>query len=348
MAKTPRTRKTALPPPPTVKLVGISSQAWEHPSDRAALVALRKVPGFDLVLRRLVGLVGDRSLRLLTLASAVRVGPQQFPELHARFLTLCETLDIAEVPELYVSQRPVLNAGAIGVDHPFIVINSGTLQTLTPAEVDFVLGHELGHVVSGHALYKTMLRLLLRAGFLVFSVPMAAPVVLAVTAALLEWDRKSELSADRAGLLATQNRDAALSVQMKMAGGGLHDQMNVDAFVTQAEEYEKSEGVLDSAMKVLQLIGRSHPFPVLRLAELKRWMDAGGYDTIVAGSYPRRDPAGSTGVLDEWKAGAEHAGAAFEQAMEPWVKAIKDWGQHAQGATTDVWDRLRGKGSGGT
>ena len=43
---------------------GISPRAYEHPADRAALVALRSVPGFDQVVRKLFGLVGDRALRL--------------------------------------------------------------------------------------------------------------------------------------------------------------------------------------------------------------------------------------------------------------------------------------------
>jgi Zn-dependent protease with chaperone function len=340
----PRKKKAEPAKVPRTKLAGISSRAWEHPSDRTALEAMRRVPGFDVVLRRLLGLVGDRSLRLLTLASAVRVGPEQFPELHTRWLLLCDTLDVAEPPELFVSQHPVLNAGALGVDKPFVVIHSATLQTLTEAEVDFVLGHELGHVVSGHVLYKTMLRLLLRAGFMAFSVPMAAPVVFAVTAALLEWDRKSELSADRAALLATQDKEAALSVQMKLAGGGLHDQMNVAAFIRQAEEYDRSESLLDQAMKVLQIMGRSHPFPVLRLRELKAWIDGGGYDEAVAGAYPRRDEDRGPTVLDDIKASAEQAGASIEQAVEPWRKAMRDWTHQAQGATAEVWEKFRNRG----
>jgi hypothetical protein len=30
-----------------------------------------------------------------------------------------------EIPELYVTQTPIVNAGAVGVDRPFIVLNSG-------------------------------------------------------------------------------------------------------------------------------------------------------------------------------------------------------------------------------
>ena len=54
-------------------LTGIDSRSWEHPADRAALNALRRIPGFDEVLRQLFGMFGERPIRLAFLASAVRV-----------------------------------------------------------------------------------------------------------------------------------------------------------------------------------------------------------------------------------------------------------------------------------
>ena len=51
----------------------ISSRAYEHPADRAALTALRKLSGFDTLLKKLSGLIGERNLRLMLLANAVQV-----------------------------------------------------------------------------------------------------------------------------------------------------------------------------------------------------------------------------------------------------------------------------------
>jgi Zn-dependent protease with chaperone function len=260
------------------ELLGLSPRAYEHPADRAALVALRRVPGFDTVVRKLLGSIGDRSLRYAFLASSVRVSEEQFPEIHNSFLEACRVLDVSPVPELYVAQTPIVNAGAVGVDKPFIVINSGTVSLMSPEELQFILGHELGHVISGHVLYKTMLRLLLRMTTLAFAIPLGGAALYAITTALLEWDRKSELSADRAGLLAVQDPELALRVNMKLAGGGRAEQMNIDAFIAQAEEYKNSGSVVDGVVKLLNLIGRTHPFPVLRLAELKKWVESGDYD----------------------------------------------------------------------
>src|SRR2546422_1009284 len=142
-------------------LTQIAPVAWEHPEDRAALQTLRSVPGFDEVVRKIYGFFGERGIRLLFQADAVRVGPTQFPRLNQLYADVVTSMDWPERPELFVSQTPFANAGAFGMDKPFIVINSGTLKLLDDDELRNVLGHELGHVMSGHALYHTILVLIL-------------------------------------------------------------------------------------------------------------------------------------------------------------------------------------------
>ena len=70
---------TSVPDRARVRLPGISSRAYEHPADRSALVALRKLTGFDALLKRLASLFSDRNLRLLFLASSVRASNEQYP-----------------------------------------------------------------------------------------------------------------------------------------------------------------------------------------------------------------------------------------------------------------------------
>ena len=305
----------------------LSPRAYEHPADRAALVALRRVPGFDTVVRKLFGTIGDRSLRYASLASAVRVSERQFPEVHRIYVETCAVLDVEEPPELYIAQTPIVNAGAVGIEQPFIVLNSGIVSLMELDELRFILGHELGHVLSGHVLYKTMLRLLLRMTTLALAVPLGGAALYAITSALMEWDRKSELSADRAGLLAVQNPELAMRVKMKMAGGGATEQMDVDAFVEQAEEYRASGGVFDGVVKLLNLLGRTHPFPVLRLAELKRWVESGDYDAILSGDYARRDDASKPSVLRELKASSDSYRDGFDSSPDPLFGFVRNMGQ---------------------
>ena len=332
--------------PVRVQFPGLSPRAYEHPSDRAALVALRRVPGFDFAVRKLFGFIGDRTLRLATLASAVRVGPKQFPKVHASYLEACAILGIESPPELYISQTPIVNAGAVGIDEPFIVINSGTLLLMDEAELQFILAHELGHVLSEHVLYKTMIRLMLRMTIIAMAVPLGGAALFGILVALLEWDRKSELSADRAGLLVVQDPAVAFRAHMKLAGGGQMSEMSVDEFLAQADEYRETGSVMDGAVKLLNLLGRTHPFPVLRLGELKSWAESEDYATLMSGEYPKRDEDPKTSVYEEILKGGAQYKDDFEKSPDPLFGFVKDLGREVKGGAQTVADFFR-KRSGG-
>lgn len=299
-------------------LTGIGPDAWEHPADRAALAALRRIPAFDDVLRKLFGLFGERPIRLAFQANAVRVSERQFPALHARYRTVLETMDAADSPyELFVSQTPIVNAGAYGMDRPFIVLNSGALRLLNDDEQTFLLGHELGHILSGHVLYRTMMVLLIRLANQGF--PIVGLAARGVLLALMEWSRKSELSADRAGLLAVQEPETALGAMLRLAGGGADHETDLADFLDQAEDYREGGGLLDAVFKVLNLLPLTHPFHVLRAGELRDWVEDGAYDRILRGEYRRRDDDRRPyrdDVAAATRAYADDAGSVFRQASD--------------------------------
>lgn len=293
---------------PPVALPRIASTAWEHPADRAALNTLRALPGFDEIVRRIAGFFGERGLRHLFLANAVRCGPTQHPKLHAMMGEVCATLDLMPVPDLYVTQTPFVNAGAIGFERPFIVINTGTLLALDEEEQRFVLAHEVGHVLSGHMTYRTIAVIVSTVGL--SALPFLAGVaLLPFQLALLEWSRKAELSCDRAALLAVQDPTLALRTFFRLAGGStVPGEGDLDAFLRQAAEYETSGGAWDTVLKVLNTALREHPFNTVRAAELQRWIQSGAYARIVAGEYPRRDAEGTQqgAYTDDVRAAAEY------------------------------------------
>lgn len=295
-------------------LTDIAPRAWEHPADRAALAALRKVPVFDDVLRKLFGFFGEKPIRLAFLASSVRVSERQFPRVSDIYQDVLKTLDAPEDYPLFISQTPIVNAGAYGMDEPFIILNSGTVNLLEDDQLAYVIGHELGHIMSDHVLYRTMTVLLIQLAGMGF--PIVGLAARAVLVALLEWSRKSELSSDRAGLLAVQNPQRVMATMLKMAGGGSDDEMNLDEFIIQAEEYRESGDVADQVFKVLNLMGQSHPFYVLRVAEIRSWIEDGEYDRILRGEYMHRgdpDPAYNEDLTDAAKAYADGAKDLFGQ-----------------------------------
>jgi Zn-dependent protease with chaperone function len=334
---------TTVPDRARVRLPGISSRAYEHPADRSALVAMRKLTGFDVLLRRLAGLFSDRSLRLLFLASGVRASTEQFPDLYALLLDGAAILDLPTVPELFITQEPVPNAMALGTDKPFIVITTGLVDLLDAEEIRFVIGHELGHVLSGHSVYRTMLFHLtnLAARLAWFAVGYIGLRV--IIAGLEEWYRKSELSCDRAGVLAGQDPAAARRALMKIAGGSRLSELSADAFHQQAREYDAVPDVREGLLKLLQMQGTTHPFAVVRFAELDRWVAEGDYETILAGNYPLREDDQHTSVSEEIRAAARSYQESWNRTSDPFIGLVKGVAETAAGGADRLFGGLFGR-----
>jgi Zn-dependent protease with chaperone function len=318
-------------------LPDISPRAWEHPADRAALSALRSIPIFDEVLRKLFGFFGEKPIRLAFQANAVRVSERQFPRLHRLHGQVLKTLDAPEDYPLFVSQTPMVNAGAYGMDRPFVILNSGTVNLLDDEEISYVLAHEVGHILSGHVLYRTMLVILIQLAERGF--PIVGLAARAVLVALLEWYRKSELSSDRAGLLGVQDPDVVYRTMLKMAGGGQPSETNLAAFMEQAEAYRESEDVADSVFKVLNLMGSTHPFYVLRVGELRSWIESGDYDRILRGDYPRRGDPDPEYVED-----LGEAARAYRKEAQEFVDELT---AAARRMRDTLFENLRGSGGPG-
>ncbi len=299
-----------------VVLTQISSTAWEHPADRAALQTLRALPGFDEIIRKVAAAISDRGVRHLFTASAVRVGPRQRPKLDALWTEVLATFDWPQRPQLYVTQTPIVNAMAVGFNDPFVVVHSATLKLLDREEQRDVLAHELGHIISGHVTYSTIAQILLNFGL--SNLPWLAEVaLLPFRLALLEWFRKAELSSDRAGLLGGQDANKAMMTYFKMAGGtATDDELNLDEFLKQAAEYEASGGVWDNILKLLNTAGRDHPFATVRVAELQRWVASGDYAKILAGDYPRRGSEDDRDLKKDYADATRHYSNKAQAALD--------------------------------
>jgi len=328
-----------------VRFPEISSRAYEHPADRSALVALRTLSGFDVVLRRLSGLFQERRHRLLYLASGVRVGDRQFRGVDRLYADAVGTLDLPARPELYVVQHPAPNSVTLGMDEPFVVVTTALLDLLDDEELRFTLGHELGHAHSGHAVYQTMLQHLVRLSANLGWLPVGYWGLRALIAALREWSRKAELSGDRAGLLVGQDPDAALRVHMKTAGGARLSEMDSEAFLAQAAEYNSTGDLRDGVLKLLNLEGQTHPFAVLRAAELRRWADSEEYARVLAGDFPRRGDDRSASVADEVRAAARSYRDSFDLSADPLVAVVRDIGGGVVGARDRIFAWMRGPAS---
>lgn len=327
--------------PGRIRFPDISPRAYEHPADRGALVALRAIPGFDQVLKAISGAIGERSVRLTFLATSIRVSPRQFPDLHHVLNDCATTLDLQPIPELYVHRDPMPNAMAIGLDRPIIVISTGMLDLVDTEGLRFIIGHEVGHVLSGHALYRTMLLQLIAIANSIQWMPIGAWGLRAIILGLNEWYRKSELSCDRAGLLCVQDPKAALKVHASLAGAKNPDEMDVSGFLDQAKEYESGGDVRDSFLKILQTADLTHPMAALRAAELQKWATSGGYDDVLAGNYARRSADKDAPMSEDVKAAAESYRRDFETSADPLFKVLNKAGSVVSGVGGSAANRVR-------
>ena len=266
-------------------LTGLSVEEFRHPSDARATDALKKIPGLDKALAKLLEYGLERLYYVDNVASNLRVTPRMFGRLHRSLTWATKILDVPE-PELYVTVDPVPNAFTYGHTKPFITLTSGLVDMLSDEELFFVIGHEVGHIKAGHVLYGTMARNIAAVVAALGQATLGLGALLGqgLVIALYEWYRSAELTADRAALLCVQDIEPARATFMKLAGGTtrLADEMDRDEFLRQVAAYEDVDrSTLDKAYKVLLTLYRTHPFAMQRAKALSSWFTL-GYEELMA------------------------------------------------------------------
>lgn len=263
-------------------LVGLKAHHFRHPLDLQATQALQQLPGFDMVIRSLLGGLAEQFFQLENLASGILVSDRQLPHLHSLLLEACRILDL-DPPHLYVRQHPVPNAYTFAMrgKQPFIVLHTSLIDLLTPDEIQAVIAHELGHLKCEHSVYLTLANLLALAAS---AMPFGATLTQTLQERILEWVRCAEFTCDRAALLVSQNSDVVASVLMKLTGGSptLASQLNLEAFLDQARSYEDlSASDLGKLLRQAQTAQLTHPVPVLRAKEIDRWASSQDYQSLL-------------------------------------------------------------------
>ena len=262
----------------------LARQAFMHPWDVKATAALHRVPGFDRVIAKVMEYGFERVLFLQNIADNVRVTDKMFPRLYRYLQWSCKVLGVAE-PEFYVSLDPVPNAYTYGHTRPFIVMTTGLIELLGEAEQFFAVAHEVGHIKCEHVLYTAVAMNIAALVEILGQATLGLGSLLgkSLELPLYDWQRKSELSADRAALLCLQDKNVAIRSFMKLAGGAnkLFHEMDQDEFMRQIRSYEDAdESTLNKVYKFLITAFRTHPFPIMRAKHLDEWITSGEYSQI--------------------------------------------------------------------
>lgn len=278
----------------------LSSVCFEHPSDRAALAALKNTAGFDRLVKFIMALGLEPIVDYQNRSNYVRCDEKQCPELYKLYKEAVKVLDIEPEPPLFLAHHYAVNAWTFGSERPYVVVTSALVEGFTDEEVQCVMGHELGHILAGHSLYRTVgaiLMMLLRLSSSIAGGIIGIPAWIlsrGLLSAFMYWMRCAELTADRAGLLVTQNPQIAYSTETKLASGPgakIAKQLSVERFLEQAREFETDPELNSKLLRFLLEEKRTHPFPVVRVREMELWLESGAYEKILGGDYTKRSEA---------------------------------------------------------
>lgn len=285
---------------------GISSEAFKHPLDREAEVALRSIPGFDVVARTFLEYFYERPRHVYLTGNNVKAGVKQYSTLYGIFRECVRDLDIYPEPTLYINQDPQVNSHTLGQQNPYIVVNTGLLDLLEEQEIRAVIAHELGHIKCNHTILTQMAIWAMGAASILgeLTLGIGSLMTTGLIYGFYEWRRKAELSADRAAILVTDDLNCVMKTMMKLAGGSQKygHECHLDEFIRQAEQYQDlDQDGLNQLYKFLIYNGGngvflSHPFPVERVHFLRQWVQTEEYNQIKNGNYQRAGKEGSVEV----------------------------------------------------
>ncbi len=268
------------------KLILLNPREYEHEFDRRALNSLEGTPGLEKLARKYNKHAIERVFRLQYTGSNLKVTESNFPDIYQLLEEACSILDLKKTPDLYITWDYSVNGFTTGSENPLIVLHSGAVDLLSPEELLYVIGHEVGHIKSGHMLYHEMGQVIPILGHIIGSATLGigALVSTGLEAALFHWYRMSELTADRAGLLACQNDDAVISGLMKISGvpQKFFDKISTEDFISQAREFKGYDyDSLDNIAKAATIMWQTHPWTVMRASEIIKWVEAGEYQKII-------------------------------------------------------------------
>lgn len=300
----------------------IDSSVFMHDSDRAALQALKAIPGFTPLLKAYMKVWSEQQFRIQNMATNLRISEKQMPKYYNMLLPICEKLGI-EVPELYLELDVRPNAYTSGDTKPFIVMTSGLLETLPESLIPSVLAHECGHIACHHVLYHTMGRMILNetTGLLGLSDLISFPIQVA----FYYWMRCSELSADRAAAICDGNATKVVETCLRFAGydKDIGIEANVDAFMEQAIEYKAmvEDSKWNKTLEFLMYNKEDHPLNAVRAYECNEWAKTQQFEQIRA--YLEQGDSADNGKLKipMLESAKHYIGLGVDEAKEQIIKA---------------------------
>lgn len=250
-----------------------------HPEDAAALQQMEAIPGFPTFVKGILSLGLERLQYGMNMASSVRLSEQQLPKIYKHLPPICQKLGI-NIPEFYLSMDPQPNAWTFGDTRIFVTVTSGLLEMMDDEELDAVLAHECGHILCRHVLYHSVARYILSG---IDSLGVLGKLTIPIQLAFLYWQRKSELSCDRAGAIVTSPEVVSRTMARLAAGPkDITNELNLEEWAKQADKYDEiwNSNTWNKALQIYAIAGQNHPFSAVRVREILKWGKSEEYQHI--------------------------------------------------------------------
>lgn len=252
---------------------------YSHPID-GKIVKVLDMPLVNSVFKTFVDTTVDAQFGQ-TLASAVPVNEHTFPQLNELVEHCVRVLGIRR-PYVVVSESYKMNACTTGSDeNPYIILGSMLTLAFTPEQLQFVIGHECGHIAMGHVVYHSAISM---ASSLANMIPIIGPTVYNLSVFPINaWSRRSEITADRAGLLCCGDIDVAQRALMQLEMGFIRvPDMDVQEYVDASHRYRKG-GILRN----LGEYAHSHPLLPKRIEALNMFANSELYYDVTGHALPK-------------------------------------------------------------
>lgn len=267
---------------------------YAHPVDAWILRTLNATP-VKAVLSRAVDVLISMQFGH-HLAGSLPIDQKSFPDLYEVLLHCANTLDIP-LPHAVARHSPDLfNAGTAGTDeYHFITISSTLCQYYTRDEACFVIGHECGHIAASHMIYHTLVRVLTQT--IAVRLPFPVGEILRATAGipLMAWSRRSEVTADRAGLLCCGDILVAERALLRLITGLADvDRVDMEDYLRRSRSTEEHH-----SLGMVNELFASHPAIARRIEALRLFARSELYYDLSGKPRPSDEPLLSQQELND-------------------------------------------------
>lgn len=265
-------------------LSGLRPEDYMYPGEDSAFAALKKIPVLDQIAAAYLKYLTQIFTLPEVQGDCFRITKETCPAVYGIYQKALSRLDMEEEYPLFAKAAFDYNAYTTGGSKPYIVIHSSILKNMSEEELLFLLGHELGHIKSGHLIYYMIA---LQLNTIAANIPVAGSAVFAtgIHYALMNWQRMQEFTADRAGVLASGSVESGISCMGKLLGVSEkipYVKFSIDDLKRQNDTFEEcNEDIISKMFCAIQIMGSTHPWTVSRIKEMDEWGRSGEYGRLL-------------------------------------------------------------------